>query len=416
MNAENLAIETDVFVAPRVRCLWISRDIPFPQNAGDRIYSANLAQALANANCEVHFLGYLNADAVQPHSNVKWLRVSGKKRGSISALLSKKPHIAAMHDTNEFQQLLKQQLKDSWDAIVLDGYASGWALPQCLELKQNLERRAPTLIYVSHNHETSVWRAMSRATKLSVKGVLVWQNYLKVRRLEQEIVKNVDVLTTITKEDAQVYKADAKSKFPITVVLTPGYTSTASQATRNITQNTPRHVVLLGSFHWAIKQENLRQLIAAADEEFAKHKIVLDVIGDVPEKLRGELSATAKATRFHGFVTDPGKLLENARIAVVPEVVGGGFKLKFLDYVFMRMPVFSLTAALAGVPSQLSKYMICSSNLHSLVDTIVQQIDDVETLNALQIGAYQAAIPLFRWQDRGDALANQIRSLQSSHE
>src|SRR4051812_15477985 len=60
---------------PRLRCLWLSRDIPFPQDAGDRIYSGNLAAALTRANVEVSFLGFLQNDIAAPSS----ARLSGTK-------------------------------------------------------------------------------------------------------------------------------------------------------------------------------------------------------------------------------------------------------------------------------------------------------------------------------------------------
>jgi glycosyltransferase involved in cell wall biosynthesis len=416
MNAQVQQQVNESPAAARLRCLWVSRDIPFPQDAGDRIYSANIASALAHAaDVEVRFLGYLQADAAQvPHDWVSnWVAVNGAKRSEHVALLSRYPRIAAVHATRSYRELLQQQLQEPWDAIVLDGYASGWALSACVQARaqQGAKGKAPVLVYLSHNHEESLWKAMTEAThNLSIKRLGVWQNYRKARALERAMVDQVDLVTTITPEDAHTYgkQQRATAKAAAKVVLTPGYAG-PTRATRRISSATPRHVVMMGSYRWLIKQENLRRLVQLADPVFAERNIVLDVIGDVPEELYQELQPQVRATRFHGFVTDVSSYFDAARLALVPEVVGGGFKLKFLDYVFGRVPVVTIQAASAGVPQTLADCMLPCADLQALVNTVARVIDDVETLDRLQDQAYHRAASLFRWQDRGSALANAIR-------
>src|SRR5690606_36241863 len=64
------------------------------------------------------------------------------------------------------------------------------------------------------------------------------------------------------------------------------------------------------------------------------------------ERLRGGL----KATRLGGRVDSIAPHLDQARMAVVAERLGGGFKLKVLDYVFNRPPVAALDGSVAGTP------------------------------------------------------------------
>src|SRR5205085_3085674 len=114
--------------------------------------------------------------------------------------------------------------------------------------------------------------------------------------------------------------------------------SGAVASPRSIDASTPRRVVLVGSYRWVAKQHNLRALAAAADEAFTRHGIVLDVVGDAPAELRAAL-AGCRAVRLHGFADALAPFMADARMALVPEAIGGGFKLKLLDYVFHRVPV-----------------------------------------------------------------------------
>lgn len=388
-----------------MRCLWLSRDIPFPLNAGDKIYSAHLAQALARSGVEVRFMGFLGAarEVVPQDWLNDWVAVDGDKRDSRAALFSSQPRIAALHATPGYRQLLARQLEEHWDALIIDGYGSGWALPSYLAAGKNSRR--PALIYVSHNHEESLWKSMTQASSAVAKKLAVWQNYVKVRALERALTRAAGLITTITEEDARVY-ARSTPHTP-NLVLTPGY-SGELRGERTIVADTPRRVVMVGSFHWLIKQENLRRFVAVADPVFARHNIALDVIGDVPASLLNELRAQAKATNFHGFVENISVYFERARIAVVPELVGGGFKLKMLDYIFGRVPVATIAAAAAGLPQSLRDNMFCYENIETLVHGIVANIDKVETLQRMQQQAYEQAVDSFRWDDRGQRLRDAI--------
>jgi len=383
-----------------LRCLWIARDIPFPLDAGDKVYSAHLARALSDSGVFVRLLGFAGDQTTVPADwPVDWVAVPGGKRSKRNAVLSLNPLQAAVHDTPEYRRLIREQMCEEWDAIVLDSYGSGWALRRLRAALADTRSACPLYVYVSHNHESRLWQGMVRSASVGPgRRVALWQNYLKVCLVERALVSQVDLVTAITPEDGAALAAYG----PRTrcVVLTPGY-SGSKAIPRVLDARTPRNVVALGSFRWAVKQENLRRFIAAADERFHAAGIVFDVVGDVPTELIAMLKPKLKATRFHGFVADAAPYMADARIAVVPELIGGGFKLKFLDYVFSRIPVATLSDASAGLPGDLRGHLIRSGSMDALVDDIIANVDNIERLNALQEGAFRAANSMFRWRDRG---------------
>jgi len=95
---------------------------------------------------------------------------------------------------------------------------------------------------------------------------------------------------------------------------------------------------------------NLERLLEAASNIFAQHQIELHVVGVIPEPLLARLKSRFPRVVFRGFVDDLSEEFRNARVALVPEEIGGGFKLKILDYIFSRMPVAAVGAALNGIP------------------------------------------------------------------
>jgi polysaccharide biosynthesis protein PslH len=145
---------------------------------------------------------------------------------------------------------------------------------------------------------------------------------------------------------------------------------------------------------------------------FLEHGIELDVIGEVPADLLPELRARCRATSFHGFVPDVEPLFTRARLGVVPECIGGGFKLKFLDYIFGRLPVATLPQAAAGLPPELRRNLLTGDTLDDLVRAIVSHMDRFEKLNRMQERAFALAQERYRWKARGDELRQAIAKVQ----
>ncbi|MRX10984.1 glycosyltransferase [Pseudoduganella sp. FT25W] len=394
-----------------MKCLWIAREIPFPAKDGDRIYAGQLARAFGQAVGGVTYVGIGDGVAEAPPADdaeVRWLSVGGGRRRMLPALLSPLPLVAAMHDTPAFRARLDALYAEPWDAIVFDHYGAGPAMQQYLASPIGRSARRARIAYVSHNHEELVLRAVAAESDAGlVKRLGFWQNYWKTRQLERYLTRHADLVTAITPEDAASFAVTTPGAEII--VLTPGYNG-AVCAARQISDATPRHVLMIGSFHWAAKQENLRQFLKVADPLFAAHNIVFDVVGGMPEALRAELAPGLKATRLHGFVDDPAPLFDGARLALVPEAIGGGFKLKFLDYLFRRLPVATLSDAAAGLPAPVRAAMIEADTLASLAASVVAHIDDAARLDQLQQRAFAAGSSLFQWRDRGAQLRDALRA------
>ena len=394
------SMKSEGSLGAEIRCLWISRYIPFPMDGGAQVYSANLAQSLAKAGALVRFMGLGSAAAVpESAADVEWLAVPGRKRSAAVAVLSALPVAAAIDATKTYRLMLETELQEPWDAIILDGYGTGWALDRCVAYCKDRRARRTVLVHVSHNNEEMLWLAMGREARGSaLKRLALRRNAAKVATLEHRIVRTVDLLTTITDEDRSTLGASVARGRSLSI--TPGYTGPIVAA-RHITAATPRRVIIVGSFQWVVKQENLTRFVEIADPIFEKQGIEMDVVGDIPKALLAALKARCRATYFHGFVTDVAPYLDRARIGIVPESIGGGFKLKFLDYIFGRVPVATVSQAVAGLSEELQLAMLKNDSLAGLVSEIVSHIDRIDELNRMQERAFALGKAQFDWNVRG---------------
>jgi glycosyltransferase involved in cell wall biosynthesis len=405
-------IQPSASMENRTRCLWIARYIPYPMYGGAEIYSANLAQALARAGAFVRFMGLGNTRAVpETAANVDWLPVPGGKRSRAVGALSALPIAAAIDATKSYRLLLETQLQERWDAIVLDGYGAGWALERSAAYCAKRDRHRAILVHVSHNYEELLWRVMGREARGSLlKRFALKRNATKVATLERRIVRAVDLLTTITDEDRDTLGSSVHRDRSLS--LTPGYTGQIVRE-RCVAATTPRRVIIMGSFQWVVKQDNLARFLQIADPIFREQGIILDVVGDIPSSLLATLRARCRATCFHGFVSNTAPFLASARIGIVPESIGGGFKLKFLDYIFSRVPVATVSQAVAGLSPEIQQSMLKNDSLEGLVSDVVSNIDRFEELNRMQERAFTLGTAQFEWNVRGQRFLRAITSIEN---
>ncbi|WP_419898818.1 glycosyltransferase [Roseomonas sp. USHLN139] len=388
--------------APPLRCLWLARGMPFPATAGDRIYSAKLAEAFAGAGVDLTFVGLGGEAPPPPVPGITWHIIPGAQRHKLLSLASTMPLVAARHATAAYRAALDRLAAEGpWDAIVVDQYGMGWVLHHA-----GLMAGKPQVVFVTHDHEESVTKMQwqDRGEKLP-KRLALLQNHLKTTRFERWISRRADVVTTITRADADLFATQAPGRWILP--LLPGYDG-ARLAARDPAETRPRAVVLFGSYRWSAKQANLRIFLDQADPVLAKAGIAIRVVGDMPDDLRQELSKKYRAAEFTGFVDDPAPYLASARLAVVAEPIGGGFKMKLLEYIFNRVPVAALEVCAAGLPQAVRQQMLLAPELDGLLRQVQGAIDDAPRLDALQRGAFAAAEGAFDWRERGQALRDAL--------
>ena len=259
----------------------------------------------------------------------------------------------------------------------------------------------PPIVYIAHNHEESL-RAQLAAPAQSGLRSLYQADADKAGALERALVDAADLVTAITPDDRARYLARRPDKRVL--VLSPGYGGPRARE-RKITADLPRRVVLVGSFEWVAKRMNIEEFLTAADPVFAAAGIELQVVGGGPDFMRRMRRRTSAATLV-GAVESVQPYIDQARIAIVPERTGGGFKLKVLDYVFNRLPIAALQDAVAGVPLHANDSILLYADHRSLALGVRDAIDDLGLLNRLHARAFDACADRFDWATRGRGLVD----------
>jgi len=313
--------------------------------------------------------------------------------------------MVAQRGSPEMVQTLERALAGRlWDAVVFDSICAGWALHRVVRHRAR-SARPPRVVYIAHNHEVTVARRIADAAH-GLRRILKEIDKLKVIGLERRLISTADVVTSNTPDDCRRFAADSGGRR--IVFLPPGYGG-PRVAARTIDGGVPRRAILVGSLDWPPKRISLEAFLETAVAPLSRAGIELQIVGDVEADYLADLRRRFPTVDFVGRVADVRPYMQGARVALVPDLLGG-FKLKGLDYVFNRLPVLAMRVALPGMPLEDGTSVGLFDSHRALAEGVVALIDDFPTLNARQERAYAACADRFDWGRIGRRLMAHMRS------
>lgn len=395
-----------------MKILWLTRENPSNANRGDILYSKGLLRALADNGAEISVLstGFEEKNQHSP-SQITEKFVFPKLRSRALSLFSFLPSDVFRLGFLDFRKAVELAVGlTAYDAVVIDHIAMAWALP--ILLRHHSKNKFSAIIYVSHNAEAETRFSVARGFRvLHPFRWLLSLDALKYRVLETRLIKAVDLVTAITSHDASAM-ADLAPRRAI-LVLTPGYDCPTEIKFRRF-EDIPRRCVIVGSFEWLAKRENLRQFISQAAGPFKDAGIELQIVGRISQEFGDQVKRMADFCDVVGPVPDVTPYIRDARIGIMPDASGGGFKLKFLDYVFNGAVVAGLKAQISGVPENLEAYAIACTSVKGVISSVIDKIDACSDLENMREEALDTCLNAFDWQDRGRMLFSAIEQIKGA--
>jgi len=353
---------------------------------------------------------YCHGENCTPPSNVNlhgvsWHLYSPPRASMFSQIFSSYPTICSKHYNWE---IIKDLLNVSPpDYYLFDNIGMASYQPVIESLVQ--KHRTPFIAHVSHNVESDLRPQVARDFgSNSIANFLARLDARKAARVERSLIQTSNLVSTITDQDRDRFV----ELFGVTncVTLPPGYDDTYVHH-RAITPEVPRNIVILGGRMTVMKQIVLDTCLGAAATGFIDRSMNLHVVGPTPSAYLRKLQLKYPDVHFHGFVDDITPLLNQMRLGILADHVGGGFKLRALSYVFHRIPLVALPSAMLGLPLEPGRDYVPISGNSELAEACDQIVDDFKLLNRLQENAYAKCSEQFSWDATGASL---FRAMQST--
>jgi len=272
---------------------------------------------------------------------------------------------------------LRHQARDvlsGADLVVLDHIGACWALDLALAAGKGGAR----LVYSAQNVESDTRRTMVDAGGL--RAAFARFDAHRLEGAERRLLRDADVVLCVSSNDRDRFRGmGAKADL---AVVNPVHTGPAHFV--DINGDTPQRVVLIGSFHWRAKQQNLVSFLTARTAVSSGASIAVRVVGSMPEPFRLKIIESFPDVEITGPVDRIEDHLDGCRIGVIPEEEGGGFKLKALDYAYAGLPIFGLENAMRGLPLREGTSMCAFTTMEALWEGIIAHIGDLPMLDDLR--------------------------------
>jgi glycosyltransferase involved in cell wall biosynthesis len=361
------------------RVLFVSYLTDFSCNAGDKIYSVSVINELKK-KYKVDVLGFFGEENVG-------FSLGGVKH-SLNSLLSVYPSAIYIYKSDVAEKKLQTKIKEcDYDFIVFDHFRVTWMLA-CL----SQEARSKS-VYMSHNIETLSRIGGFRLEKNIIKKAALWLDYIKTQYWESKCFSCLNFCTAISETDRD-YLIDKGIKK--TELLKPGYSG--DKVVVKDFALCENSVAWVGSFKYFAKKINLISFCEVVHSRFGKNvPFTLLVIGLMEHDFELEIRSRFPFCNIYPNVDFVSPYLTKANCGIVFEPVGGGFKLKILDYVFSKIPVVALRGTCDGVDFKNNVHYLEVSNADDAINAILNLLNDERLSKSLSEAAYDLCEGQFNW-------------------
>lgn len=253
------------------------------------------------------------------------------------------------------------------------------------------------LLIREHNFETTIYARFAEKQRLPF---LRWYMIMQTRRLlrfETKQLRLADGIAAITEEDAARIRAVASG--PVDVV--PAGVDLRTHAVLDPALEDGARVTLLGSMQWGPNLDsvewfvdNIWPLIIAAEPSAR-----LTIAGDAPPKRIQHLAD--ERVEVPGFVDDLAALLARSRVLAVPLRVGGGMRIKLLEYFAYGKAVVSTGIGAEGNAAQDGEHIAIADDAPSFAEAVVRLLRDADLRQRLGVNARALVEQVYSWEAIG---------------
>lgn len=344
-----------------MRVMFLTQEYPMNKKNGAQNYSSSIIESLIRVGCVVDVIVLRDCSKNHPEVFDGANFIFGS--GSISVLnnASKLPRMVSACISDINIKIIKD-INKYCNIVIFDHFASTGYF---YELKGKK-------IYISHNDEERSKRSFIGMIDSFYLRLAHYLDLIKISRWQKNITRDSDACSFIS--EVEYIKSGRGER---NILLEP-----ISRVAKYVNNEVKDEIIaIVGTFIWTPKRIALRKLV----EKFLtinKKNIKLIVAGsflDADYEEFKNLSPKISCIKNFDEVDD---ILKNVRIGLMVDGAGGGFKMKFLDYVRNSCAVYSLRTDVA------SSLMVDGRNcriFNEIDDLLISAINDCEDIKLINV-------------------------------
>ena len=380
--------------------LFLTPYLPYPPHGGGQIRTLNLIKIVSKYH-NVSLLSLVQQDeldyisGLEKYCDVKPLQLKVRKYGRLKSLLSLYPYVTMLkHYSYENQRLIHHFIKNNHFHIIQveSLYMSAYV--------QNITNIPK--IFDAHNIESDIlYRTFT--SKISVKSILNGIDYLKNRRYEQNAIRSFNACISVSEIDnKRLLEMGAQKLMTLPNCADLNYFYPIER------KDFSPKIIFTGFMNW---YPNVDAIECFCNEAYSilKEKIPdikFYVVGRDPKESVQKFSEH-KDIIITGEVPDVRPFISDSDVCIVPLRIGGGTRLKILEYFAMEKPVISTSIGAEGLDVINGKHLIIEDDVSKFPDRIAELLNDPEYAKNIAKNGRKLVGEKYSWDQYGEKL-NQL--------
>lgn len=387
------------------KILFITYNNPEKASRGDDLYTWNIINSIKhNKDIFLHVVAYYE-DAKDKYITYSELEKKADKltyvpfvyKNILSIGFSKYPAMISNRKTPQMIKRVTEILQqERYDAIFVNMFRLSYLI-------EYIKDFPGTKIFISHNLETQLSHSTYIYQNNPIKKLAYYLDYLKTRYYEKKYVSKFDRITTICDVDKELFQKFISNK-QIEVLPPVINIDNCNIDTKKIENK----FIICGAFHWGPKYVNLKLLLHAPNiSKFKENRYELMIVGRANQSDVDYVNKNFPGIHMTGPVETVIPYYEKARIAIVPELVGGGFKLKIAEAVQYSKPIVAIKGSVTDRTMIPGIHYIEATTFEDLISKSIELMQDADLQSELVYNARK----LFRNRYSIDYVASIINKI-----
>jgi len=390
-----------------LRVLFLSSEFPLPANKGDRIYTSNLLRQLIFNGHYVHLVVFnrgreVNQETAGAGSTPifdsslasRITTVPFTAKSYFRAFFSFYPGMIANRFSRKYMKTMRSILKDEgpFDAILVNHFKMAYLITA---IKPHAA--GARTVMITHNAEALLTRTLCRHYMNPVKKGAYYLDWRKVNWYEPRYLKQYDGVTAICQGDYEYFTREYGLRN--VQIVTPGIDLSYEQVDLPDPEKNGG-VILCGAFVWEPKRLNLLCFLNCKRfRRLQDNGIKFYVVGQADPRFVNHVNRAYPGVTMTGSVPDVRDYYRRCSIALIPELMGGGFKLKLLEAAAMKNAVVSLKGVITAPGFEAGAHYLEAEDFDGLIETTLQLIKQPGEMKRLAQNAYDLIEREYTWKN-----------------
>lgn len=389
----------------KLRTLQLAARLPYPLHDGGATGIYKIAESVARGGHQVTFVSFphddaqVTKDAISVMSKFTSIHLTSRPLPPTNLVLLKTLFKGAYPIERRmmpemFALIERLMTENTYDIVHLDHAHMG---KYGLWMK---ERWNIPIVLREHNYETLIYERFAANAKNPLKKLVASIHAGRLRKEEANFIRSFDATIPITTQDEELMRRDAPNAtyFTIPAGVDTDYYQPTEQA-----KEVPNSILWIGGTNWLPNRDAIEYFVKEIFPQVVKSEpdATFDIVGEGTDKLQPLAQEWVTKIRLHGRVPDIRPFMERSAVLICPLRVGGGMRLKLLDFFASGKAVVSTSVGAEGNMARNGEEILLRDDATSFAGGVVELLANSELRAKLGANARRLAREEYSWQSVG---------------